>query len=129
MATMNASKRPMRRLALLLAAVALGGAACGGGGGEDRWGGYTERDAKDVLGDPIVRQQILENAPGDPRTSPYRQLVPTKEEVEAADLRKTTLEGQETWEYRDEEHAFCIYVWEDEALKNFATHVGPCIAD
>jgi hypothetical protein len=115
-------------LVLMLAVAASGGCSSSGGCG-DRWGGYTECDAKGVLKDPEVKRQILMNAPGDPTSNPLSQLYPSNGEIDDADLRKVTVLGQEAWEYHHPDENFCLYVWEDEATKNFATQVGPCAAD
>jgi hypothetical protein len=111
---------------VLLSLLVLALAACGGGGGET-WGGYTESDAKDLMGDAEFRESICQTAPGDPATSPYCQLVPTKQEVDAADLRRVTYEGQEAWEYRNADENFCVDVWEDG--ESFGSYVGICDSD
>jgi hypothetical protein len=116
---------------VLLVVVSLGlSSGCSGSGGcGDTWGGYTECEAKDVLKDPQVKQQILQNAPGDPTSNPLSQLYPSNDEIDDADMRRVTLLGQEAWEYQHPDEDFCLYVWEDEATKNFATQVGRCAAD
>ena len=125
------SNSPMLRLVLLLLLALLVAAGCGGGDDDDggTWGGYSEREARDILADPDVRRQIVQNAPGDPTANPYDDLLPTKEEAEEADLRRVTVQGQEAWEYSDEENNFCVYVWEDEEFDSFATQVSACVAD
>lgn len=119
----------MAKLLLIpCALLALGLAACGGGG-EERWGGYTEEEARDVLADPHVRQQIIDHAPGDPVTSPFQNLVPTSEEAREADLTRKTVEGREAWEYRDAANDFCIYIWHEEEFDTFGVQPGVCAAD
>jgi hypothetical protein len=118
----------MKTLPLLLLALTLALAGCGGSDGET-WGGYTESEAKDILADPVVKEQIIENAPGDPATNPITRLYPSPEEVEQAELRKVTFEGQESWQWRHAEEDFCILVWKDEEIDNFATQVSRCVAD
>lgn len=117
-------KRFFPLLAVLLAA------GCGSdGGSSETWGGYTENEAKAVLADRQVKAQIIENAPGDPATNPLTRLYPSKQEIEAADLRKVTLTGQEAWEWRHPDEDLCIFVWEDQELETFATQVSRCVAD
>ena len=116
----------MKRLPLFLLVLVL--AACGGGAdGDDGsvWGGYTESEAKDVLADPNVKAQIVENAPDEA----IRQLYPTQDELEEADLRKVTYEGQESWQWRHAEEDFCILVYEDQELESFTAFVSRCVAD
>lgn len=112
-------------LPVLVAALTLAGCSLS----EEKWGGYTENQAKGVLSDPIFRREAIRFAPGGPGGGRYARLLPTKEQVEEADLRKVTLKGQEAWEYKDRPNSFCVYVWEDEETDNFATQVGPCSAD
>jgi hypothetical protein len=131
------NRRPLIVIAAIVLAVVAVGAALflvsdGSGGNCDDdtvWGGYTECEAKDVLADPNVRAQILQNAPGDPATSPIAQLYPTPEQVEAAELRRITFEGQEGWQWQHEEENFCILVYEDPELESFVAMVSACVAD
>jgi len=120
----------MKRLLPLFVLVLAAGCSFGGGGG-DRWGGYTESEAKEILADPNIRAEILKNAPGDPATSPYRRLYPTKEQAEGADLRKVTFEGQESWQYQHPDENFCVYVWEDQTVDppSWSVMPSPCVAD
>ena len=113
----------MKRLALLIGLLVVV-AGCGGG---DTWGGYNETEAKDVMG--ALRKEIIENAPGDPATSPYNQLVPTRKQLDSIDLRKVTMKGQESWEYRDAENNFCLNVWQDPKSEDPNTYVGICDSD
>ena len=96
-------------------------AACGGG---EEWGGYSEGEAKDVMKDPVVKENIFENAPGDR----VQRLYPDDDTVDDADLRMVTVLGQEAWEYRDAENNFCVYLWEEEN-QTFGAEVGPCHTD
>jgi hypothetical protein len=117
----------MQKLLALFAALVLllALAACGGG---EEWGGYTEGEAKDVIKDPVVKENILENAPGDPATNPVARNYPDDDTVDDADLRMVTVLGQEAWEYRDAENNFCVYIWEEED-NTFGAEVGPCHTD
>jgi hypothetical protein len=119
---------PLLVLLALVTLAASSGCSTSDGCG-DRWGGYTECDAKDVLKDPNVKREILRNAPGDPTSNPINQLYPSNDEIDDADMRKVTVQGQEAWEHRHPDENFCLYVWEDEATQNFATQVGVCAAD
>ncbi len=109
----------MKRLTVLLLLLVLAG--CGGG---EKWGGYTEDDAKKILASDGLRNSVLSVSPFDPQGRPYTQLLPTKDELDDADLLKSTLEGQEAWEYKDRTKAFCLYVWKDPETKSFTTFVG-----
>lgn len=92
------------------------------------WGGYTEGQVKDTLQDPQFKKEILSTAPPDPR-GPIHLLYPSNGEIDEADLNKVTIEGDEAWEYRDDQNQWCIYMWEDPASSEQMTHVGSCVAD
>jgi hypothetical protein len=111
----------MKRL-LVIGLVALAG--CGGGDSET-WGGLTEEEAKDVM--VMLRQEVIENAPGDPATNPYNQLIP--ERFDEVDLRQVTMKGQESWEYRDTENNFCFNVWTTGESEAANSYVGICDSD
>jgi hypothetical protein len=115
----------MKKLAICLVVIALAGC---GTSSEDVWGGYTEGEVKDILKDPTFRKEILQTAPPNPR-GPIQLLYPTNEEIDNADLKKVTVQGEENWEYRDEANEWCIYVAEDQQTKTYITQIGPCIAD
>jgi hypothetical protein len=109
----------MKRLTVLLLALVLAG--CGGG---EKWGGYTESQAKKILTSDELRNSVLTVSPFDPQGRPYSELLPTKAKLEQTDLLKSTLEGQEAWEYKDLGNAFCLFVWKDPETKSFTTFVG-----
>jgi hypothetical protein len=118
----------MKKLALML--LALAALAGCGSSTEDRWGGYTEGEVKDLLSDEQFRQEIMQTAPPDPR-GPIHLLYPSNEEIENAELSKVTVQGEEHWEYRDEQNQWCIYVGEDTSTedKQPLYMIGPCVAD
>jgi hypothetical protein len=129
MESLAASNRPMKGLGLTLLCLAMLSLGCGSST-EDVWGGYTEGEVKDLLSDPQFRDEVMRTAPPDPR-GPIHLLYPTNEEIESADLQKVTVQGEENWEYRDEENQWCIYVGEDTTVegKQPIYQIGPCIAD
>jgi hypothetical protein len=118
---------PMKKLILVLALALLVLAGCSSSGG-DKWGGYTEAEAKNILSSESVRNSVLTVSPFDPQGRPYTKLLPTKGALEKTDLRKATLQGQEAWGYEDKLNSFCLYVWKDPQTKSFTTFVG-CNAD
>jgi hypothetical protein len=109
----------MKRLTVLLLLFVLAG--CGGG---EQWGGYTEGEAKKILAGQELRNSVLSVSPFDPQGRPYTQLLPTKRKLEDTDLLKSTLQGQEAWEYKDRTNAFCLFVWKDPDTGSFTTFVG-----
>jgi hypothetical protein len=115
----------MKKLTLVLTLLALVSAGCGGG---EKWGGYSEGQAKDVMTSDAVRNSIMDVSPVDPQGRPYTQLLPTKAKLEQTDLHKRTVEGQEAWGYEDTPNAFCLYVWKDPQSDSATTFVG-CEAD
>jgi hypothetical protein len=117
---------PMKKL-ILVFALLLALAGCSSSGGE-QWGGYSEGEAKNILGSEALRNSILGVSPFDPQGRPYTQLLPTKDKLADADLRKATLQGEEAWGYEDQPNDFCLYVWKDQETKSFTTYVG-CDAD
>ena len=119
----------MQRRLVLIPVVVLALAGCGGGGDGPVWGGYTEQEAKDILADTNVWRSVIENAPGDPATNPLTQLYPTKEQLDDADLKQVTFEGEENWQYKHPEEDFCLYVREDPEVDNWQVMASRCVAD
>jgi hypothetical protein len=117
----------MKKLTLVLVLLVLALAGCDLGGGE-KWGGYNEGQAKDILASEAVRNSVTSVTPFDPQGRPYTQLLPTKKRLEDTDLHKRTIEGQEAWGYEDPANDFCLYVWKDPNTNSFTTFVG-CQAD
>jgi hypothetical protein len=115
----------MKKLAVALLVLALAGC---GSSTEEVWAGYTEGEVKDRLTDPQFRDEIMRTAPPDPR-GPIHVLYPSNEEIDNTDLKKVTIQGDEAWEYRNEEADWCIDVWEDPDTKEPTTYVGPCMSD
>jgi hypothetical protein len=115
----------MKKLALALALLALAGC---GSSTEDAWGGYTEGEVKDKLTNPQFRDEIMRTAPPDPR-GPIHVLYPSNDEIENTDLKKVTIQGDEAWEYRNQEADWCINVWDDPQTKEPLTYVGGCMSD
>ena len=105
--------RAVKRL-FLLAFILLAGC-----GGEERWGGATEKQAREVLLDPNVRRQI----------EGLRGRYPTEEQIEEADLRKVTLQGQEAWEFEHPTQNYCLFVYEDPQFDSFTAQLSACVAD
>ena len=109
----------MKKLTLVVIVLVLAG--CGGG---EKWGGYTEGEAKKILASDALRNSVISVSPFDPQGRPYTQLLPTKARLDDTDLLKETLEGQEAWEYKDRANAFCLFVWKDPDTGSFTTFVG-----
>ena len=103
----------MKRL-LLVTLILLGGC-----GGEERWGGATEKQAREVLLDPNVRTQVVG----------LRGRYPTVEQIEEADLRKVTIRGQEAWEFKHPTQNYCLFVYEDPQFESFTAQLSACVAD
>jgi hypothetical protein len=104
----------MKRL-LILGAIMLAGC----GGDEDKWGGATEQQAKEVLMDPNVRAQVQD----------VRGRYPTEQQIEEADLRMVTLQGMEAWEYKHPTQNYCVFVYEDPEFDSFTAQLSACVAD
>lgn len=104
----------MKRL-LILAVLAL----LAGCGGEEKWGGATEQQAKEVLMDPNVRAQVQD----------VRGRYPNEQQIEEADLRKVTLQGMEAWEYKHPTQNYCLFVYEDPEFDSFTAQLSACVAD
>jgi hypothetical protein len=95
----------------------------------DTWGGYTENEAKEILALANVRQTIVDTTPRTIDEEPVARIYPTEVELEEADLRKVTVQGQEAWEYNDELNQFCLYVWEDPETQTYFAQASRCVAD
>ena len=108
----------MKRLTVLLLLVLAG---CGGG---EKWGGYTEGEAKEIMSSESLRNSVVQTIPFDNDGRPYTQLLPTKTKLEHTDLLKGTVEAQEAWLYKDPANAFCLYVWKDTETGSFTTYIG-----
>jgi hypothetical protein len=118
---------PMKKLTLALVLALLALAGCSSGG--EKWGGYTEGEAKEILSSEAVRNSVESVSPVDPQGRPYSQLLPTKDKLDETDLHKRTVEGQEAWGYEDDANQFCLYVWKDPQTKDSTTFVGCSGAD
>jgi hypothetical protein len=112
----------MRFLTLLVLALLLTG--CGAG---ERWGGYTEKEAKEIIADPDVRLTIIEATPRKEGQKPTAAIYPQGDTLENAELRKVTMQGQEAWEYNDRADDFCLYVWFDKATNGFLAQASHCV--
>ena len=111
------------RLLTLLALVLLV-AGCGAG---ERWGGYTQKEAKEIIADPAVRSTIIEATPRKEDQQPVVAIYPQGETLENAELVKVKMQGQEAWEYNDKADDFCLYVWFDEATNGFLAQASHCV--
>ena len=109
----------MKRLTVLLLVLVIAG--CGGG---EKWGGYTESEAKEIMASDSLRNSVVQTVPFDNNGRPYTQLLPTKTRLEQTDLLKSSVEGQDAWLYKDQVNAFCLYVWKDPETKSFTTFIG-----
>ena len=114
----------MRRLPLILLVIVALAAGCGS---EEKWGGYTEGEAKQIMGSEQFRQDVINLSPPGGRN--YADLLPNEQKIDQAGLRKVTLQKEEAWEYRDSPNEFCVYLWKSTETGSFTTQVGPCAAD
>ena len=112
----------MRRLALLILVLLVAG--CGAG---ERWGGYTEKEAKEIIADPDVKATIIEATPRKEDQQPVAAIYPAGATLENAELRKVTMQGEEAWEYNDKADDFCLYVWYDKATDGFLAQASHCV--
>jgi hypothetical protein len=99
-------------------------AGCGAG---ERWGGYTEKEAKEIIADPDVKLTIIEATPRQEGQKPVAAIYPDGQTLDEAKLRKVTMQGQEAWEYNDKADDFCLYVWFDEATNGFLAQASRCV--
>jgi hypothetical protein len=112
----------MRRVALLVLVLFLAG--CGAG---ERWGGYTQKEAKEIMDRPEVRSTIIEATPRKDDQQPVAAIYPDAETLDDTELRKVTMQGQEAWEYNDKADDFCLYVWYDKATDGFLAQASHCV--
>jgi hypothetical protein len=115
----------MKRLApitCLLALLLVAG--CGGG---DRWGGYTEDEAKDVMVDPEVKATIIEATPRKDDQQPVVAIYPDEDKLDEEGLRKVKMQGTDAWEYNDVANDFCLYVWFDKPTNGFLAQASHCV--
>lgn len=96
---------------------------------EDTWGGYTESQAKEILAMEDVRETIIGTTPRTSEEEPVSAIYPTEDELERADLRKVTVQGQEAWEYNDSPNQFCLYAWHDSETDGYVAQSSRCVAD
>jgi hypothetical protein len=115
----------MKRLApivCLLALVLLAG--CGAG---ERWAGYTEDEAKDVMLEASVKSTIIQATPRNEDQQPVVDIYPDKKKLDKEGLRKVKMQGTDAWEYNDVANDFCLYVWFDQATNGFLAQASHCI--
>ena len=115
----------MKRLApivCLLALVLLAG--CGAG---ERWAGYTEDEAKDVMLEASVKSTIIQATPRKEDQQPVVDIYPDKAKLDEEGLRKVKMQGTDAWEYNDVANDFCLYVWFDKATNGFLAQASHCI--
>jgi hypothetical protein len=107
----------VRRPALLVLVLLLSPwPACGAG---ERWGGYTQKEAKEIMLDPEVKSTILEATPRKEDQQPVVAIYPDKKKLDQGRLRKVKMQGTDAWEYNDVANDFCLYVWFDKATNGF----------
>lgn len=112
----------MKRLAFLTLVLLLAG--CGAG---ERWGGYTQKEAKEIIANPDVKVTIIEATPRKEGQKPVAAIYPQGNTLEEAELRKVKMQGQEAWEYNDKADDFCLYVWFDKATNGFLAQASHCV--
>ena len=109
-------------IACLVALLLLAG--CGAG---ERWGGYTQEEAKEIIADPDVRLTIIEATPRKEGQKPVAEIYPQGETLENAELVKVKVLGEDAWEYNDKADDFCLYVWFDEATNGYLAQASHCV--
>jgi hypothetical protein len=114
----------VRRPTLLVLVLLLVVVGCGAG---ERWGGYTEDEAKDVMVDPEVKSTILQATPRKEDQQPVVAIYPDKAKLDEEGLRKVKMQGTDAWEYNDVANDFCLYVWYDKATNGFLAQASHCV--
>ncbi|MEP7334937.1 MAG: hypothetical protein ABI717_04060 [Actinomycetota bacterium] len=112
----------MKRLALLLLVLLLAG--CGAG---ERWGGYTEKEAKEIMVDPEVKSTIIQATPRKEDQQPVVAIYPDADKLDKDGLRKVKMQGEDAWEYNDVANDFCLYVWYDKTTNGFLAQASHCV--
>ena len=118
---MDSMKR-LATIACLLALVLVAG--CGAG---ERWAGYTEDEAKDVMLNPEVKTTVLEATPRKEDQQPVAAIYPDKDKLDQEGLRKVKMQGTDAWEYNDVANDFCLYVWFDKPTNGFLAQASHCV--
>ena len=118
---MHSMKR-LATIACLLALVLVAG--CGAG---ERWAGYTEDEAKDVMLEPSVKSTVIQATPRNEDQQPVVDIYPDKKKLDKEGLRKVKMQGTDAWEYNDVANDFCLYVWFDKATNGFLAQASHCI--
>jgi hypothetical protein len=116
------SMRLARPFAVLLLVLLLAG--CGAG---ERWGGYTQKEAKEIMSRPEVKTTIIQATPRKEGQLPVAAIYPDAATLENTELRKVTMQGQKAWEYNDKADDFCLYVWYDKATNGFLAQASHCV--
>jgi len=99
-------------------------AGCGAG---ERWAGYTEAEAKDVMLDQEVKSTIIQATPRKEDQQPVVDIYPDRDRLDKEGLRKVKMQGTEAWEYNDVANDFCLYVWFDKATNGFLAQASHCV--
>jgi hypothetical protein len=118
---MDSMKR-LAPIACLVSLLLLAG--CGAG---ERWAGYTEDEAKDVMVDPEVKSTIIQATPRKDDQQPVVAIYPDKDKLDEDGLRKVKMQGTDAWEYNDVANDFCLYVWFDKATNGFLAQASHCV--